>query len=655
MTASIEKAWQLYEAISTWSDKISAIRVNTGIREEPISHWFHDCRDRIEPLLKDENTQFLAIPVVESYFRRLLPAITIPATELLSDVSPKLEQIKELQTVLENHPAKSMWKERTEDFKAIAKQIGYEFENDRYEDLAAIAPIIANALTVLRGRCYDTEIFQVRQGDKSNAQPMLLNDIAVFRTEAQAVQTLERLPVKSFIGFVGIQPTYADTNDDAADWRRNLHNRPLNERKCNIMDHSCLTEEQHDQTPDMHETKLYAVVRNGENMWLFIPPYEKGQYDSLYDGFVNFYGRRTTYAPVQVFFKQAPDKSEGALIVRHNNVWSLKNILDEDQKVWLPIFLNTVKAYFFADSEPKAELSCLREETRVLQPCLTENNTTNLTIQPRTTIAIQPANEFFTRETFVAPSISSFLSEDEDREKYRNALTMVRWLNISEQDMVDMPFKIDTLMTQQKAQERLDAQAVEAYYALIAKRLGEVFLPRAYEAQRWYHRYIDGHLEQILKDANDGLLDHVHITIDKNPIYNEDGSPKMVHNSRWELVHDCDKTGVDHSHDLTAWRYTPERGTGTLCEYRAWLPMGLVGKRPPAVVHIEARTPEDVAKICHCQVSDLPEPIQYMNIIPLFIPTWMDYNVRRGVDYDIRVNLSKAEFKKRFGTKYFRK
>lgn len=655
MKESIERAWELYESISTWSDKISAIRVNTGIREEPISHWFHECRDRIEPLLKDEATQFLAVPVIESYFRRLLPAITIPATELLSGKSPKLEQVKELQIVLDNHPAKSMWKERTEDFKAIAKQIGYEFETDCYEDLAAIAPIIANALTVLRGRYCDTEVFQVRQGTRSNTQPMLLNDIAVFRTEAQAVQVLERLPVQAFIGFVGVQPTYADTNDDAEDWRRRLHNRALNERKCNIMDHGCPTEEQHDQTPDVHATKLYAVIRDGENMWLFIPPYEKGQYDSLYDGFINFYGRRTTYAPVQVFFKKAPDKSEGALILRNNNVWSLKNILDEDQKVWLPIFLNTVKTYFFSEIEPKAELACLREETRVLRPCLEENNTTDLTTQPRTTIAIQPTNEFFARETFIAPSFSSFLSENEDREKYRNALAMVRWLNITEQDLANMPYKIDTLMTQQKARERIDEQAVAAYYALIAKRLGEVFLPRAYEAQRWYHSYIDSHLEQILKDANDELLDHVHITIDKNPIYNEDGTPKMVRNSRWELVPDCDHTGVDHSHDLTDWRYTPERGSGTLCEYRTWLPASLVNKRPPVVVHIEARTPEDVAKICHCKVSDLPEPIQYMNIIPMFIPTWMDYNVCRGADYDIRVNLSKPEFKKRFGTKHFRK
>ena len=655
MKESIEKAWGLYESISTWTDKISAIQVNTGIRTEPASWWRHECQECIEPLLKDETTQFLAVPVIEAYFRRLLPAITIPATELLSGDSPKLAQVKELQAVLDSHPAKALWKEKAEAFKAIAKQIGYEFDNDRYEDLVTIAPIIANALTVFCGRYYDTQVLQVRKGARSNAQPLLLNDIAIFRTEAQAVQTLECLPVKAFIGFVGVQPTYGDTNDDVLDWVRTLNNRPLNERKRNIMEHEHLTEEQHDKTPDMHATTLYAVIRDGENMWLFVPPYEKDQYDSLYGGFINSYGRRTTYAPVQVFFKNAPDKSEGALILRYNNVWSLKNILDEDQKVWLPIFLNTVKAYFFGTAEPKAELACLREETRVLRPCLAENNITDLAVQPRTTITIQPANEFFARETFIAPSCSSFLSEDEDREKYRNALAMVRWLNITEQDMADMPFKIDTLMTQQKAQERLDGQTVEAYYALIAKRLGEVFLPRAYEAQRWYHRYIDSHLEEILKDASDGRLNNVHITIDKNPIYNEDGTPKMTRNSRWELVLDCDKTGVDHSHDLTAWRYTPERGEGTLCEYRAWLPAGLVNKRPPVVVHIEARTPEDVAKICHCKVSDLPEPVQYMNIIPMFIPTWMDYNIRRGADYDIRVIFSKPEFKKRFGTKHFRK
>ena len=150
-------------------------------------------------------------------------------------------------------------------------------------------------------------------------------------------------------------------------------------------------------------------------------------------------------------------------------------------------------------------------------------------------------------------------------------------------------------------------------------------------------------------------MDHVHITIDKNPIYNDDGTPKMTRNSRWELVPACDCTDIDHSRDLTAFRYTPERSNGSLREYRAWLPAGLINKRPPVEVHIEANTPEDVAKICHCSVAELPEPIQYMNIIPMFIPTWMHHNVRHGVDYDIRVILSRPEFKKRFGTKHFRK
>lgn len=655
MTESITRAWQLYESISTWTDKISAIQVNTGIRTEPASRWRDECKERIEPLLKDEATQFLAVPVIESYFRCLLPSITIPATELLTGDSPKLDEVKELQAVLENHPAKALWKEQTDNFKAMAKQIGYEFDTDRYEDLAAIAPIIANALTVFHGKYRDTEVFQVRQGAKSNAQPLLLNDIAVFRTEAQAVQTLERLPVPAFIGFVGVQPTYADTNDDVQDWVRKLNNRPLNERKCNIMEHGCPTEEQHDQTLDMHATKLYAVARDGENMWLFIPPYEVDYYGNLYESFINFYGRRTTYAPVQVFFKKAPKKSEGALIVRHNNVWSLKNIIDEDQKVWLPIFLNTVKAYFFGKTEPKADIAYLREETKVELPFLEESQTKELTTQPRNAVTIQPAKEFFTRESIVTPQYSDPFHEDEDREKYCGALTMLRWLDITEQDIRDLPYKIDTLMPQEKVQERLDEQTIEAYYALIAKRLNEVFLDRAYEAQRWYHQYVDKNLEQILKEASEGLLNQVKITIDKNPIYNEDGTPKMTRNNRWELVQECDRTETDESRDNTRWRYTPQNRGGTLNEYRAWLPTTLVGKHPPAVVHILAKTPEDVAQICHCQTCDLPEAIQYMNIIPLFIPTWMDYNICHGVDYDIRVILSKPEFKKRFGTKYYRK
>lgn len=654
MKESIARAWELYESISTWTDKISAIQVDTGIRKEPVSWWFHECQDRLEPLLKDEATQFLAVPVIESYFRRLLPAITIPATELLTDESPKLAEVQELQTILEKNPAKAIWKERTEAFKDIAKQIGYEFDNDRYEDLAAIAPIIANALTVFRGKYRDTQVLQVRKGTKSNAKPLLLNDIAVFRTEAEAVQVLEKLPVQSFIGFVGVQPTYGDTNDDCDDWTRKLNNLPLNERKRNIMHHENLTEEQHDQTADMHATRLYAVIRDGENIWLFVPPFEVDTYGNLYrDGFINYYGRRSTYAPVQVFFNNAPDKSEGVLIVRNNNVWSLINIIDEEQKIWLPIFLSTVQSYFFGDTEPEAEMAYLREETRVVPACLETSAEKELVPQPRNTIVVQPVNKFFARRTAVSPRNSSRHEYDK---KYANAPVLLSWLGITEQDIADLPYKIDTIMTPENSQKRIEEDTVEAYYALIENRLGKVWLDKAYDAQRWYHKYIDGHLEQILKEAEEGLFNSVNITIDKNPIFNEDGTPKMVHGRRWgEMVQGCDRTDIDEGKIPEGKRHDGANGRKRTYEYRAWIPETLVNKHPPVVVYIHPETPEDVAQICHCRVEDLPDAIRYMNIVPMYMAGWLPYDIRHAGDFDIRIILSKPEFKKRFGTKHFRK
>ena len=148
----------------------------------------------------------------------------------MSGKNDKLVECQEFAEDLLEHPVRNQWAERAEVFRQIAESAGYTFERSDYQDLAIIAPIVADALTVFDETRWYRTIYKLREGEFSGASPILLDEIHIFNDIADAVHVYENIPVPAFIGFFGIEKTYGMSNNVFDDWRYGR-----NARKNNIM------------------------------------------------------------------------------------------------------------------------------------------------------------------------------------------------------------------------------------------------------------------------------------------------------------------------------------------------------------------------------------------------------------------------------------
>lgn len=621
-----------FSHICEWAGSLSGVYVDTGTKKEPIYHTANTCIRLVETLMKHEETEFMVAPVLEHYFNMMRPAIVLPLDKVLSGTCEELSECRQFVKDLEVHPVRTIWTERAENFRKIAEGAGYTFDKTDYRDLPTIAPIVADAVTAFehyRAR----NILQLREGRPAMQLPILLNDIAVFTSIAEAVQTLERIAVPAFIGFFGIEQTYGMYDESF-----NTYRFGYGPRKKNYMYNSNATEEEFQTTPDPQSRKIYCIVRDGENIWIFLPRVETTN-DCIHSdsGFINCYGKRSSWAPIQVFFDSTAAAKEGtaALVPYRKKLWPLKDILDEEQKVWLPIFFTTVKAKFFGETPVEAEPALAIEETQVTMQLPGGNQPTNLPSIVKNNLKVPTAEDLFSREENPA----EYIKNDKNAGfRHHGALTMMRWLNITSADIADAPLAFTGAVSTKDAQKEIDRRTVLAYYKVIGTKVDAGWLRPTQEAQSWYHNYIATHLDQILSDVKSGLLKScAKIIVDKRPVYNEDGTPKMAPRHSWcvELEPVISYTCIADGKHL---RY---RDDEVIHEYRDWFPATLVDKRPPITVKLYPNTPEEVAQICHCTVEELPEAIRYMELLAAF------GSHRTFGNYRITLNFSKTEAKKR--------
>lgn len=625
-----------FNNIMSWAEPISAVYINTGAKQEPLHSVISRAHTTLEPLMQNAMTQFMAAPVLEYFFKQMLPAINIPANELLAGDTTKLNEVKQFLYDLEHHPVRTMWAERSETFRMIAESAGYTFVHNDYQDLALIAPIVADALTTFDNSRYRRNIFKVREGSRSGCAPVLMDEIHLFYNVADAVHIYENATAPAFIGFFGVEKTYAMNNDQFNDWRYGC-----NARKKNVMNRG-MTEDEYNNTVDTHSRKIYCIVRDGENMWLFVPPITTSHGECLDDNgsFTNWYGQRSTYTPIQIFWKGFATQNESSsdLVPYKPRKWSMKEILTEEQKIWLPMFFSTVKGYFFTDEEPNAGKARMCAETNIILSLPDSQKYINLPAIQHSSIHIPTIEDLFSRDTVISADGSDpmFISQS-DKDMYRHALKILKWMDITSKDIADAPIGFDELEFEKQAMNRIEERTVAAYYKIIRDRLPEFWATHAASAHKWFSEWLNQHHDQVIEDIREGRIQaevHVH----NRQLLDEKGQPKMVCKYSWssEMVPHLDSTDIDIGKILNK-SYAPY-----VMPYQWFSSVSLMDKRPPASVSIYCKTPEDVAHLMHVDVEDLPIAIQVMNAVDAFDR----HNGRLNLTAHFIYN--KSDFKKTF-------
>ena len=632
---SNEALIERFNHIMEWAVPITAIQINTGAKNEEPYHIVNRAMQTIEPLGKSELTAFMVAPILEHFFNLLRPAINIPLNELMKGNMDKLTECQEFAEDLLEHPVRNQWAERAEVFRQIAESAGYTFERSDYQDLAIIAPIVSDALTTFDESHWIRTVYKVREGEFSYASPILLDEIHIFSDIADAVHVYERIPAPAFIGFFGVEKTYGMTNNNFDDWRYER-----NARKNNIMKNG-MTEEEYANTLDEHSRHLYCMVRDGGNFWIFEPRVNTSHNECVMkDGsFTNWYGHRATYAPIQIFWDRyaTADTTSTALVPYKPRKWSMKEILDEDQKVWLPIFFNTVKQHFFDDVEPKSKPAMMMAETKVTLQLTGNTHETHLPAIVQNHIELPTIENLFNRDEMIDEEgrSATFISEREHL-CYEGAERMLYWLGISSDDIAEAPIGFRGMMSNEDAIATMEMQTVAAYYKVLRDRLPEFWKHEAPKAYKWLADKIDSMHTQIVTDINVGRT-KAEIHIHKKPILDENGEPMMRKKYSWreEVVPVTDETDIDIG--KTYCGYTPH-----LHSYRWFSSASLMDKRPPVTVSIYCKTPEEVAHMLHMEVKDLPLAIQYMQYAYAFC----DRHAK--IETNVHFIYNKSDFKKDF-------
>ena len=126
------------------------------------------------------------------------------------------------------------------------------------------------------------------------------------------------------------------------------------ERKRNIMKHDQLSEEEYARTADPYTRCVYLGVKSGKTIWLMPMPYERETYGNLYDDESSKFssGKRAGYAPYEIFSKVVSAALSGTtFLARRQRGSHLNELMDEQQHIWLPTFLQAAMTNFFGDEE----------------------------------------------------------------------------------------------------------------------------------------------------------------------------------------------------------------------------------------------------------------------------------------------------------------
>lgn len=415
--------------------------------------------DFIKKINKYDRLENLVPVLTDSCFKKMLPLIAIPATELCAGDYHRIEDITRLQKALEEDEMKYTWEKMSETFYKIMRSLDLTADSSIYSDVGAIVHILIEAFSYLENFDYTgqnkyNQIYQARIGKNSDTAPVFINTISVFRNMHDIVCALENSGLESLIMFAAVIKTYGDTNDYFEDWQ---HEDYFNERKRNTMRNENVTAEEYANLPDEWSRTVYLVVKNGENVWFIPSHFGDNTYSSLNSFFE--YGKRKTYFPYQVFFKGFSAQPEKAtLLATTNTSYKLNHILDEEQKVFTPILMYEAKRIFFDNVPPSMELVVIPQETKLL---LSEINKS----VPNALICAQNSrcDQIYTSSNYRPETLFNEAPE---------VIKMMQIMNISEKDIVDAP----VLPTQEKLkqaefEEKLIENIKKAYQAVIRKRL----------------------------------------------------------------------------------------------------------------------------------------------------------------------------------------
>lgn len=648
MTDIINRTTLLFDQlcdILEWSRSLSAVKIRENESQSyyHIGETFFELRDKVEKLLRNENTAFLAGAIIAQYWSKYFPAIVIPAEEILNGDTKKIDQIKAFIEALKDDPAQREWVDLSEKIKDIAEKSGFKISHPKFNDLAAISHIVYDAITANSLWMSNSIPYCFQAGKKSTNKPILLNEIGIFSSESEAYHAFKSLPIDSFIAFYGVKQKYGQTDDTFDEW--------LNggtERQRNVMRNEKISLEEYKNTYDDYSRSLSVMIRNGDNIYTISPPIRCGTYgDSAYSKKFDSYGNRTSYAPTQIFYENIPYASESSTALapyNNRNHWKLSDIIDEEQQIWIPIFFTKTAEKFFAGNPVEGKSVYLPEEVCITH-CV-ENGIVPVSTPAviHNTYNIPEPEEVFTVDEKATSRIRGTFMGSENRTIFAAGANLCKEFGITSENIKDVPLKHNVFTDEETAMKNIRNNVIAAYCLKIGEKCEEIWESQKKETFKWYHEQIEKRFDIIRNKALLGEYSFASTRIHNRQILNEDGTPKMENKNSWssELKPVLETTDIDEGKRV--WIYE-----GRSYEKRYWEPNTLIGKHPPVVMLINPKTPQDLSELLDIPVEKLPFILKYHNVLKFFRRQSLKKHMvfyEEQITVSIRYIFGKRDYKK---------
>lgn len=482
-----------------------------------LSSLYRECRKRMEMIAEiGPKADFLAMVVLENTFETALPLLFFSVKDVIEGNDAILRDVRELREIFEDNQFKANWKQKEVAYVTMQQKLGLTM-SERSNGLNQYVDPLVDAFGFYLNEYQKSHVYKIRKGRMSNERPDVAANICKYASEKEFVDSIAKCGRKCVIAFGSVEKTMRQTTDPFYEWYRGYPE----ERQRNWMKHEKLTADEFLNHTDPYSRCVYLCVKSDETIWLMAMPYNTETYGGTYEDASSkyAYGKRAGYAPYEIFFKETPPAPEGSTYVSFAaGGWKLNALMDDQSKIWLPVFIEETYQYFFA-SEP--------DSTELIFP---EEITTYYISSSGQKEWIVPQNTAFPAAWAFDYKVSAPLELFE--ESYMKEL--MAYFHLSVDDIRSAPVLPYKSASSEETEERIERNVKAAYIKTLAEKIADFLFARLEHMRDETLEFIFTHQSEILERAVNGEFDaFCTVIIDGAKVLDPEGNEVLYKSSTY--------------------------------------------------------------------------------------------------------------------------
>lgn len=497
-TGRVTEAADLLYALINHSFETSGTVLRSEINgdKKTIQDLYWSCKEQMKKIAEiGSKANFLQMSVLENTWNEAMPLLLVPLREMMDGDMLQFENAKKLQKIFDADESKKEWREKVVLYKIMLEKMGFQAEENSFGELSDVINPLLDALSFYDDR-RTRNIYQVRKGEKGNGNPSIMTEVCKFHTEKELTDAVMHSGRECAIAFGAIEKM------EFVNYLRKWITGNYGERIHNLMEHGLSLDEI--VSDHIRERSIWMAVKNGENCWLIKMPI-KSHYGEVKK---YYYGERSSYAPFNVFFPDfsaAPADTTFLQVTRKG--YRLNEMMDMEQQVWLPVFLNETIRLFYGETELQTKEMYFPEE------CCAKVGKTEIVVVGSQLPSIKTISY-----DVPAPEVM----DPEHKELYE-------MFHVTMGDLENVPLvNEDELLGKEDFYQHMESAVKSAYCHILSERVADYVWENIWDTRVLLVNLIQKYQDDLIDRAVNGEFDSfTYGCIDGDIVLDKDGNPRM--------------------------------------------------------------------------------------------------------------------------------